>query len=324
MRRIAISTGLFILSVAAACGTGGSNPDEPDAAPADAATTNPDAANGPPAGYTKLIGRSWSINPGQNDTYKCVRIKVPQDMYIAGFWAQAPVGTHHTVLTISTNSSTTGEYDCNAGSLDTQMLFASGVGTDKLEFPDGVGLKLAANSYINLNLHLFDTTDKVLTDETAIYVKTLPSAPDQAHTAEMVFAGTFQISIKATKDIEQFAEGGCTLPSDATLLALWPHMHQTATHQLVTLTPAGSSTPMVLHDKAYSFNEQKNYTWPSGPIQAHAGDKLWTKCTYVNSTNPIRAITFGDSSLDEMCFTGVYRYPATGQNLFSCSTGSPF
>jgi hypothetical protein len=29
-------------------------------------------------------------------------------------------------------------------------------------------------------------------------------------------------------------------------------------------------------------------------------------------------INFGDSSDDEMCFVGFYRYPATGANLFSC------
>jgi hypothetical protein len=27
---------------------------------------------------------------------------------------------------------------------------------------------------------------------------------------------------------------------------------------------------------------------------------------------------FGESSLDEMCFTGIYRYPATGGVLLGC------
>jgi hypothetical protein len=54
---------------------------------------------------------------------------------------------------------------------------------------------------------------------------------------------------------------------------------------------------------------------------AHSGDKLWTTCTYQNNTG--NTMTFGESSLNEMCFTGIYRYPATGGNLFSCTTGVP-
>lgn len=321
MRRIGLWTGFAFLLAAAACGTGGSSGDV-DAAngSADAAPGTPDA--GAPPGFTKLIGRTWTLTAGQMDTYKCVRIQVPEDMYISGFHAEAPTGTHHTVLTVSTNGSKLGEYDCSAGALDYQMLFASGVGTDDLVFPDGVGIKLTKGTYINLNLHLFDATDHGLSGETAIYVKKLASAPDAQHTAEMVFAGTFDINIQATANIEQTAEGGCTLSADANLIAVWPHMHQLATHQLVTLTPSGSSTPMNLSDRAYSFSEQKNYPWTT-PLAVHAGDKLWTKCTYVNTTNPLRAVQFGESSLDEMCFTGIYRYPASGGNLFSCTTGIP-
>lgn len=318
MRRIGLWTGVSFLVAAAACGTGGSSGDV-DASTnggADAAPGTPDG--GAPPGFTKLIGRTWSLTAGQTDTYKCVRIQVPEDMYIAGFHAETPVGTHHTVLTVSTSSNKVGEYDCSAGALDYQMLFASGLGTDDLLFPDGVGIKLTKGTYINLNLHLFDATQHALSGETAIYVKKLPSAPDANHTAEMVFSGTFKVDVKATPSIEQKFTGGCTLNADANLIALWPHMHQTAVHQLVTLTPSGSSTPMNLLDKDYSFSEQKNYPWAT-PIAVKQGDRLDTTCTYVNNTNPIREVKFGESSLDEMCFTGIYRYPAQGSSfLFQC------
>ncbi|HTJ46690.1 MAG TPA: hypothetical protein VL463_31505 [Kofleriaceae bacterium] len=305
--------------MAAGCGTGGNSGDvDASNGSADAAPGTPDG--GAPPGFTKLIGRTWSLTAGQKDTYKCVRIQIPKDMYIAGFHADSPTGTHHTVVTISQNATKVGEYDCSAGNLDYQMLFASGVGTDDLMFPDGVGVKVSAGSYINLNLHLFNILDKPISGETNIYVKELPSAPDAAHTAEMVFAGTFNINIPSD-NTDHTADGGCTLSADANLIALWPHMHQTANHQLVTLTPNGSSTPMTLLDKPYSFSEQKNYPW-NPTIAVHSGDKLWVTCTYKNNTGSTEM--FGDSSLDEMCFSGIYRYPATGGNLFSCTTGNPF
>jgi hypothetical protein len=306
------------LCLIAACGSKGSNNDG-NAIDAPSAIDAPNAhdAPPPPPGFVPLIGRSWSLQAGQTDTYRCVQITVPQDMYIAAYHADAPQGTHHTVLSITTNPQhADGEYDCSAGALDAEMLFASGVGTDDLAFPADVAFKLTGGQHLSLNLHLFDATDHALTGTTTIYVKALPAPPAQL--AEMVFSGTI-ISLLNNKipsnNMPTTRSGGCTLSADATITALWPHMHQTATHQLVELTPAGSSTVTKLLDDNYTFAEQKNY--PQNPaIQVHAGDKLNTTCTFVNNTgNPIG---FGESSLDEMCFTGIYRYPATGASIFSC------
>ncbi|MCE9580407.1 MAG: hypothetical protein K8W52_45230 [Deltaproteobacteria bacterium] len=289
--------------LAAACG--GSSPDT-----ADAAGGTVDAA---PDGFTELLGRDWALNPGDTDIYKCVRITVPQDMYIQAFKAVAPLGTHHTVVTISTDGAD-GDYDCNAGSLDSQMLFATGVGTDTLSFPDGVAVKVLAGQHINLNLHLFDATDNPLSGHTAIMVKTIPAAQVQQQ-AEMVFAGTFNINIPSD-NLEHTAHGGCTLNHDATISVLWPHMHQTAVHQKVMLTPVGGAAKPILDDD-YSFTEQRNYP-QAVPIQVHSGDQIDVTCSYINNTGSPK--TFGESSTSEMCFTGIYRYPASASNLFECVT----
>jgi hypothetical protein len=302
------------LAVAACGGNNSSNSDgnvidSPSAI--DAPSMSIDAPP-PPPGFVPLIGRSWSLSAGQTDTYRCVRITVPNDLYIAAYHADAPQGTHHTVLTVST-SGTDGEYDCSAGALDYQMLFASGVGTDDLAFPDGVGFKIPGGSHVNLNLHLFDATDHALTGTTTIYVKALPSPPAQL--AEMVFSGTIINLTVPSNDTPTSVGGGCTLSADANIVALWPHMHQTAVHQLVELTPSGTNTATKLLDDDYSFSEQKNY--PQNPmIPVHSGDKLKTTCTYVNNTGHTEK--FGESSLDEMCFTGIYRYPAQNGSLFAC------
>lgn len=303
-----LSTSLGLLG----CGGSGSGDDTsggPDASAADAL----------PQGYTELIGRDWTIDPGE--TYKCIRIRVDHDMLINSFHAVAPVGTHHTVLTVSSSSSPLGEYDCAAGNLDLQMLFASGVGTDDLTFPDGVAMRVTAGQYINLNLHLFNTQPSgSLTGHSAIAIKTID--PSQlTDEAEMVFAGTGNISIPggSTDQNPAHAVGGCTFTRDATLLAYWPHMHQHAVHQKVTITPSGGS-PIVVHDADYEFTNQKNY--PLSPtMQVHNGDAISVDCSYTNPDPSAPTITFGDSSLDEMCFTGLYRYPKQALYLFECTTG---
>jgi hypothetical protein len=273
----------------------------------------------PPAGYTKLIGRTWTLQPGATDIYKCVRVTIPQDMYITAFEAQAPLGTHHTVLSIAGANGTSGpdgEQDCAVQTLGMQMLYASGVGTSPLEFPANVGLKIAAGTQIHLNLHLYNAGDSALSGESAIWVKSQPTAPPML--AEMVFAGKFLFSIAGTpqgqQPMEQKVIGGCTVNNPFSLFAVWPHMHKIATHQKVEVIRNSAST--VLHDAPFNFYEQ-NYHLQNPIYQVQTGDQIRVTCSYLNPSTA--SVTFGDSSDQEMCFSGLYRYPAMNSGLFQCT-----
>lgn len=310
---IAIS-GLTSLSLVA-CGGGGSGDDDgdDDTAPDADVTVPPDADN---SDFTTLISREWTIPPGE--TYKCIGVQADQDYYINAFRPLGPNGTHHTVLSISdtpggpANRTQAGEYDCNASALALEMLFASGVGTDDLQLPGGVALKIEQGQWIHLNLHLFNTNpSEDLTATSGILVKTL-APEDVENEAEMVFAGNMNFTIPPG---EQTITGGCTFSQASTLFAYWPHMHQYATHQKVTLTLGGNE--MVLHDEPFGFEEQVNF--PVSPmIQVADGDRIDVECTYNNTSGG--DIEFGDSSTTEMCFTGLYRYPKYSF-LFGCATG---
>jgi hypothetical protein len=253
---------------------------------------------------------------GQPDTYRCIRYTVPEDMYVQSFRAGAPNGTHHTVLGVVTDTMPDGESDCAANAIGHQMLFASGVGTTDLTFPDGIAVKLTAGQRIILNLHLYNASDAPLTGTTDIMVKTLPREQVQQE-AEAVFAGRMRFTLGKTDapHPEQTIDGGCVVSRDYTLFALWPHMHKLGTHQRVTHTPAGGEAA-VLHDLDYSFDEQRYYLMPQ-PLAVKTGDRIDVRCTYVNDTNA--EVSFGDGSDEEMCFTGLYRYPASGGNIFECS-----
>ena len=272
-----------------------------------------------PPGFTMLVQRGWSMTSG-TEGYRCVRVQVPEDMWITAFRSLAPLGTHHSVLTISTTSTQLGEYDCNAGTLDTQMLYAAGVGTDDNEFPPGVAIHVAAGTYVNLNLHLFNTTENTLTGTSGVLVKTIPQSQVVSE-ADMQFSGTFNITVPAD-GMPHVATGTCAAASDFHVFTLWPHMHQIATHQRLTVSGATNAT---LLDVDYAFTDQKNY--PMADTLVHAHDTITTTCTYVNpmldaNGQPNQTVKFGDSSTAEMCFTGIYRYPAGG-NLFACAYGQP-
>ena len=306
MRKFAVLLAVFVLG----CGSDGAS-NTGDDTPIDAPNNGmPDAAPIPP-GYTRLVGRTWSLPSGATDTYRCIRYTVPTDTYVTNIVAQAPAGTHHTVLSIAAGNVTgpDGESDCSVGAIGRPMLYASGVGTDPLDFPTNVGLKIPAGTQVHLNLHLFNATDKVLTGDSAILVKTTPTAPPML--AEMVFAGKIIFSVPpGTHDVV----GGCTVNTPYTMFAYWPHMHKTAIHSKLELTH--SSTTTVLHDLPYDFNEQKYYK-PPAELSVVAGDQIRVTCTYNNMTQS--NITFGDSTNAEMCFTGLYRYPTQNASITQCT-----
>ena len=271
-------------------------------------------------GFTMLISRSWTV-PAGLEAYKCVRVQIPTDTWISAFRSQSPVGTHHSVLTISTNSTQVGEYDCSASSLDSEMLYAAGVNTDDNYFPDGVAIKVAAGTYVNLNLHLFNTSDNPITATSGVLVKTMAAA-DVVNQADMQFSGSVTFSPimpNAVGDSTTVTpvNGGCGVAHDFHTFTLWPHMHQIAVHQTFTVTgPTWGTGGTKLLDTDYQFGNQKNY--PMVDTVIHAGDHINTTCDYINTTgNPVK---FGESSTDEMCFTGIYRYPAGG-NLLACAYG---
>jgi hypothetical protein len=264
------------------------------------------------ADFTTLISRSWTID-SNTEAYKCIREQVTTDQWITAFRSISPVGTHHSVLTISTTGTQLGEYDCNAGDLDSEMLYAAGVGTDENDFPTGVAIHVAAGTFINLNLHLYNTTDNPITDTSGVMVKAIAQA-DVQNEADMQFSGTFLINVPSDGQVHT-ATGGCPVAHDFHVFTLWPHMHQTATHQTFVVTPA-TGPAVTLLDTDYQFASQKNY--PMADTVLHAGDHISTTCTYVNNTGS--TMMFGESSNDEMCFTGIYRYPVGG-NLMACAMG---
>jgi hypothetical protein len=86
-------------------------------------------------------------------------------------------------------------------------------------------------------------------------------------------------------------------------------MHQLGIHMTVT---ALGTPETVLLDTDYTFDQQTHY--PLDPVaELTQGDQVRVECTYNNDTNEI--VTFGDSSLAEMCFAGLFLYPASGTSV---------
>ncbi len=113
---------------------------------------------------------------------------------------------------------------------------------------------------------------------------------------------------------EHSVTGVCTFKKDATLFGVAPHMHQLGVHMQVIAHSSESGSQTIL-DAPYAFNDQQ-ITPLGAELPMRAGDRVEIRCDYRNDTG--ETVSWGESSLDEMCFAGLYRYPRDPDGVFTC------
>jgi hypothetical protein len=261
-----------------------------------------------PTDWKPLIQGEWELGPGE-EGYRCVRLTVSEDMYIKEFQPIAPLGTHHTLLSVNeTPTGPDGVSMCSAGDNGHTTLLGSGVGENYSagELPDGVAYKVQKGWQLNLNLHLFNVSESVLKGMSGTKVRTT-SVDKVSQFAETILAGPISLAIPMG---ESTSSGKCTIQSDTTVFAVSPHMHQLGKHLKAVATHA-DGTSITLYDGPYDFYEQRQFT--ANQLKLEQGDTVAVDCTYQNDT--MRNVSFGESSLDEMCFIGLYRYPIADEGL---------
>jgi hypothetical protein len=264
-----------------------------------------------PGEWTTLVTGDWTLEPG-SEAYYCVTHTLDRDLWVSAFEAVIPNGTHHTVLTAGPPLAPDGIFPCDSFANHDAMLYGSGVGTNALEFPSGVAVHLEQGEQVLLNLHLFNTSPDAISGTSGTRIKTIDPAQVETE-AQAILAGTVAISIPAGQ--EKTIQGQCTMPEDVTLFAVQPHMHQLGTH-LTAVAESSTAGDVTLHDADYDFDSQiVHRVEPSVPMKA--GDRVRVECTYRNTLS--RTVTWGESTLDEMCFAALYRYPALPTFMLICT-----
>ena len=202
-------------------------------------------------------------------------------------------------------------FPCAAPVNNQAMLFGSGVGTLPIEFPKGVAVRLPKGNQVVLNLHLYNTSPKPLSGESGTRIRVVAPAQVEVE-AEAMLMGTPAISLDPEKTTT--VTGNCTQVADTTIFSVTPHMHKLGTHFKV-VAESGQQGDQVLYDEDYSFDSQV-VRMLDQQVPMLKGEKVRVECTYENTTT--KTVTFGESTYDEMCFAGVYRYPATPGGFFVC------
>ena len=269
-------------------------------------------AGAPPAndeGWETIISADWELGPGE-ERYFCQRVTLKEDLYFSAVKALNPRGTHHTALTASAAAMRPdGLTECDSSNLSPQGIFGSGVGTDPVTYPDGVGLRLRAGQQLLLNLHVYNVTNQPLRGMSGTAIKRVEAAKVM-NVAESLLAGPARFTLQPGRSS---VRGQCSMTHDVTLFAVQPHMHQTGVH-MRAVAHSSVDGEVVLRDGEYDFERQLVYSIEE--VAMKRGDKVDVECTFDNQTGG--PVAFGESSDQEMCFLVLHRYPAAQMPAISC------
>lgn len=165
----------------------------------------------------------------------------------------------------------------------------------------GMAKKIKAGSDLILQMH-YTASGKASADRTRIGIVFAKEAPKQAVLTLQMGNNKFVIP---PGDPNYRVPVSGTIPNDALLLSLFPHMHLRgkAFEYLVAL-PNNGFVPL-LKVNNYDFNWQLNYRLAE-PMRLPAGTRLAAAGTFDNSANnprnpdPRAEVTFGEQSWEEM------------------------
>jgi hypothetical protein len=207
----------------------------------------------------------------------------------------APIGA---AFTASTLSDPQDRLDAHGTTSDLLLVYAPGSSPDR--WPEGMAKFVPAGSDIVFQIH-YTTNTHAGHDQSSIGLVFAKSAPAQRVITLQLNDHAFIIPPGAD-DFRVETQG--TLPHDATLLSLFPHMHLRGKRfEYDILRPDGSIDPLLRVN--YHFHWQLSYRL-ADPILLKAGTKLRAVAWYDNSRNnphnpdPDATVTWGDQTYQEM------------------------
>jgi hypothetical protein len=177
---------------------------------------------------------------------------------------------------------------------------------------EGVGMPLAANSTLNLNMHYYNVTDKPIIREVWINFW-YKDAADVTEPALQLFSPTSVTAAVAHSHVVVGAS--CEVPSAGRILTLYGHRHYNNKRFSVFRTRGGekelifndydAAHPGVIEYSSLIDNEVPDLTMNkpgglSGPLEIQAGDIIDFECEIVNNTDK-NFTGANEANDDEMC-----------------------
>lgn len=289
------------LAVASTIAFGCSNGDN---ASADTSNSLP-AADGATAENQYVFDTGPYSVPAGSEHYLCTTKTVEQDLYIDKFWHEGAPTVHHLVLVQTLTPEPEGSFECDVFFKTSWIpLFASGTASAELSVPAGSSFEIPKGTQLLVQLHLLNSTESEVSGDIAINMHTTTKTDSLAGIYGL---GTTVISLPPSQTSS--VHNDCVMSESVDVFAVFPHMHTHGTSLTFESGPDADHLVKQYEINPWNFGEQ--FIAPK-TLTLNAGDLTRVTCNYNNPTDG--TITFGESTLDEMCFFTVFRTGYQGLN----------
>ncbi|HTT21788.1 MAG TPA: hypothetical protein VMG82_22860 [Candidatus Sulfotelmatobacter sp.] len=220
-----------------------------------------------------------------------VYIRPPDSQWLR----HAPVGEP---FTASTLKDPLGRRQAHETTSDLLLVYAPGSSPD--QWPEGMAKFVPAGSDLVFQMH-YTTNGHAAEDQTSIGM-VFSKAPPKRRVITLQLNNHALIIPPGADDFRVEVQG--TLPNEATLLSLFPHMHLRGKRFEYDIVREDGSVEVLLRVN-YHFHWQLSYRLAE-PRILKAGTKLRAIAWYDNSKNnphnpdPTKTVTWGDQTSDEM------------------------
>lgn len=288
------------LILASAC-SGGAGAPTTDAAPVDSS-----AVDAPAPGAFSVTTPEVTIGAGKEETWRYYTTFTGSKALGIKRWASVMTpGSHHLIMyfmtTLPKPAGTLEQGSCQGGqSLQNLPVWTYSAQTPTAEspMPPGVGMQVAANQGICVEMHYLNVTEAAL--KAHVQVTGDAYAEGVAYQKAAAFI-TYNTQISIPPGGTATAGGECDVPAGAKFFAMSTHVHKQGIK-----TQVKDGATMLFEATDWEHPGTKSWT---EPFYSFASNKLSYQCDYRNPTN--RTVTEGQSAeTDEMCMAVGYFFPA--------------
>lgn len=214
---------------------------------------------------------------------------------------QAGANVHHVVVYVRNPQSTFLRDGTTAIPPKTDILLVYTPGTEPARWPEGMAKKVEEGSDLVFQIH-YTTNGTAAADQTRIGLVFSKTKPTLRVLTLQMGNSTFRIP-PGDPNFPVLVRG--TLPRNATLLSLFPHMHLRGKAFEYRIIPPRGPAELLLRVAPYDFYWQLSYILKK-PLELAAGTKFEWEAWFDNSANnpknpdPGKWVGYGEQSWQEM------------------------
>lgn len=297
---------VFSLLTVAACGAEDGHVADP---------TTPAATQNTQSGLVEIDGQLHFRTapfevPAGTETFLCYAHTLTEDVVLDSMSYTARPVIHHLLFARTMAPEPEGVSECDVLFRPTWVpLFGAGSGDASLNIPQGAGHLLPAGTQLLVQLHLLNSTSASVTDVAQFEVTR--STAENPRTVGLATFGLPKLNLPARATSS--TQYTCTVDRKTEIFAALPHMHYLGQRLMFEVGDSEDTLKEVYRRDPWVFDDQ--YIEPF-TLTLEPGQVTRVTCDFDNPSDEV--VTFGESSLNEMCFLITYALDEEGFT-YTCS-----